>query len=264
MLGRLFSKLFGRKGATSVGAGSRPVSPPRPTVPLAAPPPPPPPPAGAASRTPSTEVPPGGIPMAGSMPGETEPPTANPEALSGQAPTAHPDPVGVMPNPQVATEARPAEEDGLGEPPLLEVSPPEESSTGQGAADPLGDPFADTFAPTLVEPAQAEHPSPAAVEAPAAVADATSVPTDPSLSGPEAATPIQGETELGVEAQETDAAPSLGGRAAGADGTGGVRIILQDGTLAKPSLDPELEERLRYIVDNIVSPSSPPPEGPAT
>ena len=45
---------------------------------------------------------------------------------------------------------------------------------------------------------------------------------------------------------------------------GGVRLILEDGTLAKPSLDPELEERLRYIVDNIVPPSSPPSDGPAT
>ena len=45
---------------------------------------------------------------------------------------------------------------------------------------------------------------------------------------------------------------------------GGVRLILEDGTLAKPSLDPELEERLRYIVDNIVPPSDPPSEGRAT
>ncbi len=41
------------------------------------------------------------------------------------------------------------------------------------------------------------------------------------------------------------------------EGTGRVRIILEDGTLAKPDLDPELEERLRYIVDNIVPPSDP-------
>ena len=45
-------------------------------------------------------------------------------------------------------------------------------------------------------------------------------------------------------------------------GAGGVRLILEDGTLAKPSLDPELEERLRYIVDNIVPPSDPPSQGP--
>lgn len=45
----------------------------------------------------------------------------------------------------------------------------------------------------------------------------------------------------------------------GSGRTGGVRIILEDGTLAEPILDPELEERLRYIVDNIVPPSDAPP-----
>ncbi len=42
----------------------------------------------------------------------------------------------------------------------------------------------------------------------------------------------------------------------------GVRLVLEDGTLAKPSLDPELEERLRYIVDNIVPAPSKSDEGP--
>jgi hypothetical protein len=49
----------------------------------------------------------------------------------------------------------------------------------------------------------------------------------------------------------------------GQDG-GRVRLILEDGTLTSPSLDPELEERLRYIVDNIVPPAGAPPEGPST
>ena len=45
--------------------------------------------------------------------------------------------------------------------------------------------------------------------------------------------------------------PSEGGR---------VKLILEDGTLAAPALDDELAERLRYIVDNIVTP----PEQPST
>lgn len=39
-----------------------------------------------------------------------------------------------------------------------------------------------------------------------------------------------------------------------------VKLILEDGTMASPGLDPESEERLRYILDNIVPPS----DGPAT
>jgi len=38
-----------------------------------------------------------------------------------------------------------------------------------------------------------------------------------------------------------------------------VRFILADGTAASPPLDPEVEERLRYLVDNIVPPVEPPP-----
>lgn len=37
-----------------------------------------------------------------------------------------------------------------------------------------------------------------------------------------------------------------------------VRIVLEDGTLASPRLDPEQEERLRYLVDNLVPPTDPP------
>jgi len=37
-----------------------------------------------------------------------------------------------------------------------------------------------------------------------------------------------------------------------------VRIILEDGTLADPPLDPEMEERLRYLVDNMIPPATPP------
>lgn len=40
---------------------------------------------------------------------------------------------------------------------------------------------------------------------------------------------------------------------------GSVRFVLADGTIASPDLDPELEERLKYIVDNIVQPTEPPP-----
>ena len=39
---------------------------------------------------------------------------------------------------------------------------------------------------------------------------------------------------------------------------GRVRFVLEDGTLAEPEIDPELEERLRYLVDNIVPPADPP------
>lgn len=50
--------------------------------------------------------------------------------------------------------------------------------------------------------------------------------------------------------------PPVSGPGSG-EGSGRVRIILEDGTLAEPDLDPELEERLRYLVDNIVPPSDP-------
>lgn len=36
-----------------------------------------------------------------------------------------------------------------------------------------------------------------------------------------------------------------------------VSIILEDGTRATPRLDPDQEERLRYLVDNLVPPSTP-------
>ncbi|MFP5353278.1 MAG: hypothetical protein ACLGIB_12050 [Actinomycetota bacterium] len=39
---------------------------------------------------------------------------------------------------------------------------------------------------------------------------------------------------------------------------GRVRFVLEDGTLAEPEIDPEFEERLRYLVDNIVPPTRPP------
>ena len=72
-----------------------------------------------------------------------------------------------------------------------------------------------------------------------------STPTTPESLAPEAPEPQE------VVASDPEGLPSPGGR---------VKLILDDGTLATPALDEELEERLRYIVDNIV----PPPEQPST
>ena len=199
MLGRLFTKLFGKKSATPGGASSRPVSPPRPAVPSAAPPPPPPPPAGLAAE-----------------------PARRAAKLVVEG----------------ATGGLPIESE---------------------AEDPLGDPFSDTLAPARSEPQGA--PIPAEINEPA-VGDGA-----PRVSEPPEQT--QAQVQLESEAAQTSNEPMSGDLEASSlpsepvtDGTGGVRIILEDGTLAKPSLDPELEERLRYIVDNIVPPSDPPSQGP--
>jgi hypothetical protein len=37
-----------------------------------------------------------------------------------------------------------------------------------------------------------------------------------------------------------------------------VRVVLEDGTMASPELDAETEERLRYVVDNLVAPPQEP------
>jgi hypothetical protein len=36
-----------------------------------------------------------------------------------------------------------------------------------------------------------------------------------------------------------------------------MRIILEDGTLADPPLDLDMEERVRYLVDNMIPPATP-------
>lgn len=121
-------------------------------------------------------------------------------------------------------------------------------------------------------------PPPAATQSPAF--------TEPALAGPPAAgvTPAPGDTEIpqvsagGVDPGITQApapaapeplapeapepqAPVVSSDAEGVPPPGGrVKLILDDGTLATPALDEELEERLRYIVDNIV----PSPEQPST
>ena len=167
MLGRLFSKLFSRKRAGLSGAGSRPVSPPPPAVPLATPPPPPPLP------------------------------------LQGYGSPAAP----ARPVPEYTDQIQDAVQPGPG--PLVQpVSAAEGSvSAGEPVADPLD----------LSKPL-----NPEVQEAPPVASG------EETLTSHEAASP------------------------------GSVRLILEDGTLANPSLDPELEERLRYIVDNIVPPSDRP------
>ena len=164
MLGRLLSKLFGRKSAAPSGAGSRPVSPPRPTVPLAAPPPPPPPRGYGSAAAPARPV------------SEATVQVTNTVGSKRQVASA-----------------------------LTAAEPVAEST---GTVDPL-----DVSKPLEPEP----HDVPA------------------------------------VQSEEPPVALQKGG------GPRGVQLILEDGTLAKPSLDPELEERLRYIVDNIVPPSEQPP-----
>lgn len=167
MLGRLFSKLFGRKVAAHTTPTSRPVSPPTPTIPAAGPPPPPPP-----------------------------PPTTTPYPVRVEAGS---DTVPAQPTPEpVAT-------------------PPAASAPQKTQVASVDDPL-DLSQPLISAPEPDPEPPPNEQSFP------------------------------------------LGG----VEGAGGVRLILEDGTLAHPSLDPELEERLRYIVDNIVPPSTPPSEGPAT
>ncbi len=37
-----------------------------------------------------------------------------------------------------------------------------------------------------------------------------------------------------------------------------MRIVMEDGTLLTPALDPETAERLSYVIDNLVVPDQPP------
>ena len=160
------------------------------------------------------------------------------------------------------TEAGPAEGRAAEPQPAPEAPsarPIDAIPTDPEAEDPLGDPFSDTFAPARTEP---RDPTPSGEKE--RLISPVSDPT--SLSAPEPL-PLEQQREAQTDppanegpliAQREVTAPPVG---SGPEGTGGVRIILEDGTLANPSLDPELEERLRYIVDNIVPPSHPPSQG---
>ena len=153
-------------------------------------------------------------------------------------------------------------------------SPPQATGAPPVVEDPLGDPFADTFTPPPAERAYAGPPGdPTPLETEEPAIEAVLAASDPPEAAPEAVGQLQqAEPQVEVEGPAAPGglmstgpdAPAAAGPGPGADGPGGVRLILEDGTLAKPSLDPELEERLRYIVDNIVPPSSPPSEGPGT
>ena len=91
-------------------------------------------------------------------------------------------------------------------------------------------------APAPATPEAGEPPAPAPAEPPPAREPAPETQGEPDRHEPVLG-PAEGSTE--------------GGR---------VKLVLDDGTLATPELDEELTERLRYIVDNIVTP----PEQPST
>ena len=129
------------------------------------------------------------------------------------------------------------------------------------AEDPLGDPFSDTFAPANSEPRGGPAPPEVDETEINAPLDPTRLPSPGSPPWEQHEAQLDPPPNEGLLAEGDLTVPPVG---SGPEGTGGVRIILEDGTLAKPSLDPELEERLRYIVDNIVPPSDPPSQGRAT
>ena len=79
-------------------------------------------------------------------------------------------------------------------------------------------------------------------------------------SAPVPAEPVPARASAPETHEEADRLePDLGPAGVASEG-GRVKLILDDGTLATPALDEELTERLRYIVDNIVTP----PEQPST
>ena len=186
-------------------------------------------------------------------------------AVPSVAPPPPPPPPAGMTGQPLPTEAGPAES------PATEPQPaPEAPSarpigaipTDPQAEDPLGDPFSDTFAPARTEPRDDPIPSGVEDRLISSVPDATSLPAPGSRPLEQDESQLGPPVNEGLLAGQGDVTvPSAG---SGPEGAGGVRIILEDGTLARPSLDPELEERLRYIVDNIVPPSDPPSEGRAT
>ena len=135
---------------------------------------------------------------------------------------------------------------------LQERTPTQVHPARPKAEDPLGDPFSDTFAPAQPEVDGTDNN---------AALDPTRLPSPGSPPREPHEAQLDPPPNEGLLAEGGLTAPPVG---SGPEETGGVRIILEDGTLAKPSLDPELEERLRYIVDNIVPPSDPPSDGRAT
>ena len=99
--------------------------------------------------------------------------------------------------------------------------------------------------PEVVPPVRTAEVAPPAAGDPPAPAPAVPAPAAEAVpevhGGPDRQEPALGPNDV----------PSEGGR---------VKLVLDDGTLATPALDEELTERLRYIVDNIVTP----PEQPST
>ena len=138
----------------------------------------------------------------------------------------------------------------------LAAPPPPPPPQGHGSAAAPARPVpeaSDQVTSPAEEREQVASAPAAAVEPPAVETAATVDPLD--LSQPLVPAP---DDVPAVPSDRASVAPEEGA------GPGGVRLILEDGTLAKPSLDPELEERLRYIVDNIVPPSTEPSDGPST
>ena len=104
-------------------------------------------------------------------------------------------------------------------------------------------------------------PSPPPIPRPTPLAAAPPPPPPAPSSALAAPAPIGADTSPVEEAPaktvtSSAEAPSSSSRTI--TDPGRVRFVLEDGSLAEPEIDPELEERLRYLVDNIVPPADPP------
>ena len=105
------------------------------------------------------------------------------------------------------------------------------------------------------------NPPPPPIPRPTPVAAAPPPPPPapaPALAAP---TPVVADTSAVEETPARGVTPSAAAPLASSrtiTDPGRVRFVLEDGSLAEPEIDPELEERLRYLVDNIVPPTDPP------
>ena len=127
---------------------------------------------------------------------------------------------------------------------------------GRDAARPVSPP-----PPPVPRSASAPAPTSAPTAVPITTAPVPPPPPPPVQSSPEplAEAPLA-QSPLG-EAEPASSDPSDAAVASSSrtiTDPGRVRFVLEDGSLAEPEIDPEFEERLKYLVDNIVSPKDPP------